>query len=138
VAEVFVDTSGWTAFHVRTETHHAEVAALIRRWQSRRTTVVTTNYILAELVSLLVSRLWVPHARRSAITDAIRTSSWVTVAHIDPTIDAEAWELLAQRPDKDWSLVDAASFAVMTRRKISEALTTDHHFDQAGFNRLLK
>ena len=138
MAEVFADTSGWAAYFVRTEARHADASALIKRWQSRRTVVVTTNYVLAELVSLLVNRARVPHALRIEITDAIRTASWVDVVPIDPTLDDDAWDLLRQRPDKDWSLVDCASFVVMTRRGVVDALTTDHHFEQAGFTRLLK
>jgi predicted nucleic acid-binding protein len=45
--------------------------------------------------------------------------------------------LLTQRQDKDWSLVDCASFIIMQRRGITETLTTDHHFEQAGFRLLL-
>jgi predicted nucleic acid-binding protein len=40
--------------------------------------------------------------------------------------------------DKEWSLVDCISFVVMTDRKLTDALTGDHHFEQAGFNALLK
>lgn len=57
---------------------------------------------------------------------------------VDPALDAAGWALLKSRPDKEWSLVDAASFIVMQERGIIEALTTDHHFEQAGFVRLLK
>jgi predicted nucleic acid-binding protein len=46
--------------------------------------------------------------------------------------------LLKARLDKEWSLVDCASFVVMQHRSIVEALTADHHFEQAGFVRLLK
>jgi predicted nucleic acid-binding protein len=45
---------------------------------------------------------------------------------------------LQQRPDKDWSLCDAVSFLLMAQHAIQGALTTDHHFEQAGFVRLLK
>lgn len=62
----------------------------------------------------------------------------VEVVHIDVTLDAQAWQLLTERQDKTWSLVDCASFALMQQRGISNALTTDHHFEQAGFVRLLK
>ena len=46
--------------------------------------------------------------------------------------------LIANRPDKDWSLTDCISFVVMTRYEIQEALTGDQHFEQAGFKALLK
>jgi len=60
----------------------------------------------------------------------------VYVVHVDPDLDEEAWDLLDRMLDKDWSLVDAASFIVMRRLGITEVLTTDHHFSQAGFVRL--
>lgn len=47
-------------------------------------------------------------------------------------------ELYSQRPDKNWSLTDCISFQVMKSFGITEALTGDHHFEQAGFVALLK
>lgn len=44
----------------------------------------------------------------------------------------------AQRPDKEWSLTDCTSFVVMKERGLEEALTSDHHFEQAGFRTLIK
>jgi hypothetical protein len=52
--------------------------------------------------------------------------------------DQAAWRLLTTHIDKMWSLADCASFVVMKERSITTALTTDHHFEQAGFVRLLK
>jgi predicted nucleic acid-binding protein len=46
--------------------------------------------------------------------------------------------LFSQRPDKEWSLTDCMSFLVMEDYKLVEALTADHHFEQAGFVALLK
>jgi predicted nucleic acid-binding protein len=62
----------------------------------------------------------------------------IEVIHISKEIDTKAWELLINRQDKEWSLVDCSSFIVMQDRKITESLTNDHHFEQAGFIRLLK
>ncbi|MBI5774136.1 MAG: type II toxin-antitoxin system VapC family toxin [Verrucomicrobia bacterium] len=47
-------------------------------------------------------------------------------------------ELYRQRPDKEWSLTDCLSFVVMEEQGIAQALTGDHHFEQAGFVALLK
>ncbi|WP_199307090.1 type II toxin-antitoxin system VapC family toxin [Alkalinema sp. FACHB-956] len=68
----------------------------------------------------------------------IRQNPYITRIHIDSTIDQTAWELCQNRPDKPWSLVDCSSFIVMRQMTIQQALTTDHHFEQAGFTRLLK
>ena len=47
-------------------------------------------------------------------------------------------DLYRIRPDKDWSLTDCISFVVMEEHGITDALTGDHHFEQAGFRALLK
>ena len=73
-----------------------------------------------------------------AFVESIKTSPYVEIIHIDVGLDGQAWQLLTHRQDKDWSLVDCSSFVVMQQRSIVEALTTDHHFEQAGFIRLLK
>ena len=99
---------------------------------------MTTNYVLAELVALLTSPLKVSRPLLITILNAIRTAAWVTVVHVDSDMDREAWVLLESRSDQAWSLVDCASFIVMRHRGITEALTSDHHFEQAGFVRLLK
>ena len=55
-----------------------------------------------------------------------------------PELFASGSDLYAQRLDKDWSLTDCISFVVMRERGIAEALTADHHFEQAGFTILLR
>lgn len=60
----------------------------------------------------------------------------VEILHIDTELDAATWSLLKARMDKEWSVVDASSFVIMKRNGITEALTSDHHFVQAGFVRL--
>lgn len=138
MAEVFADTSGWANFFVRTEPFNEQAVAFLNRFQARGTRVVTTNYVLAELVALLTSPVHLPRPQSITVIETIRAASWVEVVHIDQMLDAEAFALLKARPDKTWSLADCASFALMTRRGISDALTGDHHFEQAGFVQLLK
>jgi hypothetical protein len=55
-----------------------------------------------------------------------------------PTVYQAGFDLFATRPDKAWSLTDCISSGVMTGRKLSEALTADHHFEQAGFRAVFK
>jgi predicted nucleic acid-binding protein len=94
--------------------------------------------VLAELVALLTSPLRVPRPRLIGFINSIKTSPHVEIIHIDEVLDQQAWQLLTNRQDKERSLVDCASFVLMQRRGIYESMTTDHHFEQAGFVRLLK
>ena len=135
--EVFADTSGWASFFLEDDLHHAKAYLLIEQWKQQNRLVVTTNYILSELIVLLGSR----GQQRSVVLnhiETIRSVDWVEIVHIDEALDKKAWELLKKRLDKKWSLVDAVSFIVMEERGMTEALTADHHFEQAGFVRLLK
>jgi predicted nucleic acid-binding protein len=63
---------------------------------------------------------------------------YVEILYIDKATDNLAWQLCKSRLDKACSLVDCTSFIVMQQLEILETLTTDHHFEQAGFIRLLK
>jgi Predicted nucleic acid-binding protein, contains PIN domain len=67
----------------------------------------------------------------------LRTSSICELVWIDRDLYGEGWDLYRERSDKDWSLVDCCSFAVMRDRRIVAALTADRHFEQAGFAKLI-
>ena len=136
--EVFADTSGWASFFVDTEPYHAKAFMLMEQGQQKTRRVVTTNYVLSEILPLLTVRFRIRRARALKVIEAIRSAPWVEIVHVDEALDAAAWQLLENRLDKKWSLVDAVSFVVMKDRGITEALTTDHHFEQAGFTRLLR
>ena len=135
--EVFADTCGWANAFVNTEPHHAQAATLMAEWQQQNQHVVTTNYVLSELITLF-ARLGVPRSKGLDYIKTIRSAPWVKIIHITEKLDEEAWKLLADRWDKEWSLVDCASFVLMEARGLTEALTADRHFEQAHFIRLLK
>ena len=99
---------------------------------------MTTNYILSELVALFTSPLRLPRHLLVRYIETIKNASYVEIIHVDKGLDTAAWILLQERLDKEWTLVDCASFVVMKQHEITEAFTTDHHFEQAGFVRLLK
>ena len=135
--EVFADTSGWANAFVKTERYHLEASTLVKQCQQNNRRIVTTNYVLSELIAVF-SRLRVPRAKSLNYIEIIRSSTSVEIVHIDQSLDEKAWQLLARRLDKEWSIVDAVSFVVMQERELTEALTADHHFEQAGFVCLLK
>lgn len=135
---VFADTSGWDNLVDPTQPFHKTAASLYGAARRQGRKVVTTNYVLAELVALLTSPLHIPRPSVVRFIDGLTNSTFVEVVHVDAAMDGEAWRLLRSRQDKEWSLVDCSSFVLMHRRAVMEALTADHHFEQAGFVRLLK
>jgi predicted nucleic acid-binding protein len=138
MADLFVDTAGWGQIVDPSQGMHSQAAAIYRTVRQERRGIITTNYILTELVALLTSPLRIPRPQIVAFIKGLKTSPYIEIAHVSAALDAQAWQLLTQRQDKTWSLVDCSSFVMMRDRGIIEALTTDHHFEQAGFVRLLK
>ena len=136
--EIFADTSGWANYFVRTEPFHQEAKQLMQKWYKDRTLVITTNYVLSELVALFISPLKITRQQQIQAIETIKAVAWIEIVHIDQTLDDQAWQFLKTRNDKMWSLADCSSFVVMEQRQISQGFTTDHHFEQAGFVMLLK
>ena len=135
-ASLFVDTSGWAYLVDRSTPLHNDVTQLYQKALTQQRLLVTTNYVLAELVALLTSRSRISRQQIVMFIDALKAAPHVEIIHIDTALDGESWKLLKARIDKEWSLVDASSFVIMKRYQMTEALTTDHHFTQAGFVKL--
>ena len=133
---LFIDTSGWAYLADRSTVLHRNVQTIYQQAIARQRILVTTNYIIAEFVALMTSRSRISRQQIVQFVDALKVAPQVEIIHINTELDAEAWKLLKNRDDKEWSLVDASSFVVMFRYGMTEALTTDHHFMQAGFVQL--
>ncbi len=140
---IFVDTAGWACLLLSGDVHnklaaHYYSSAYREAQRSKFPTIVTSNYVLSELVAVITSRKI--ELRQSAIkfVNILQSEVHVTVIHIDKDTDQLGWDKLKMYTDKHWSLVDATSFILMERLMIKNALTTDVHFDQAGFERLLR
>ena len=134
--DLFVDTSGWVYYIDKLDAFHPVVIKHIHRILNKKQYLVTTNYVMAELVALLSSRYHISRNRLVEITSVLRKEHFIKIVHIGQDVDNEAWKLLETRLDKERSLVDASSFVVMKQRGITHALTSDHHFIQAGFIRI--
>ncbi len=128
---LFVDTSGWAAPLLTNTDHYDEMMAFSQLIVAQGRALITTNYVMAELVALLGARSHVSRRTLLDFVEQIRNSTQVVV--IDQALDDVAWRMLRQHEDKDWSLTDAASFVVMRNLGITEAFSSDKHFGQAGF-----
>jgi uncharacterized protein len=131
--ETFADTFYFVALLNPADAAYERARAATRNQQTR---LVTTAWVLTELANTLS-----PHPIRAqflATLQALQFDATAMILGPEPRWFAAGLELYAARPDKDWSLTDCISFAVMQERGITEALTGDHHFEQAGFKALLK
>ena len=128
----FADTSYYLAVLGPTDVHHAKAVALSR---VKRARYVTTEYVLLEVGNALHRS-----ADRGLFVALVAGLSVSPTTTILPA-SADLWQrgnaLYAARPDKDWSLTDCISFVVMGELGLTDALTADHHFAQAGFTPLL-
>ncbi len=136
--EIYVDTSGWASLADVSELFYGKAKEIYAAAIQNRRPLVTTNYVLAELVALMTSPMRFHRPRIIEFINGIKQSTFFDTIHIDKESDAKSWNLLSSRTDKNWSLVDCSNFVLMQENNILEALTTDHHFEQAGFIRLLK
>jgi len=136
--ELFVDTSGWGNLVDASQQFHVQAAALYRHARDQRQKIFTTNYVIAELIALLSSPLRLPRTRIVSFIDNLKSSPYLEIVHVDSALDKQGWQLFKSRLDKEWSLVDCTSFVLMEQRGAQKALSTDHHFEQAGFVTLFK
>jgi predicted nucleic acid-binding protein len=97
--------------------------------------LVTTEYVLVEVGDALSRPL--DRSRFLSLVETLAADENADVVPADLQLLSEGIDLFRNRPDKDWPLTDCLSFVVMTRRGITDALTGDEHFRQAGFNPLL-
>lgn len=128
---LFADTFYFIALLNPSDPYHARVATSAPR---RRERILTHGFVLTEVGDAL---LRVPNRSVFArFVTRLRSDSRFELLPASQDLFDRGLSLYEQRNDKDWSLTDCISFVVMTERKLTDALTGDHHFTQAGFNAL--
>jgi uncharacterized protein len=130
---MLLDTSGLLCLHFSTEPLHTQACIEYQK----ATTRLTHSYIIAEYVALANARRFSRSSVLNFVVDLLSSPDIETV-WVDEPIHRAAIELLIVRQDKTYSLCDAVSFILMRQRGITEALTTDRHFEQEGFVRVLQ
>jgi uncharacterized protein len=128
----FADTGYFVAILNPRDQYHDRAKAYVGAGRS----LVTTQFVLAEVAATFARAA--DRQRFLDLLDALESDPDATIVPASDELFTAGVELYRQRPDKDWSLTDCISFVVMQREQITEALTADHHFEQAGFVALLK
>ena len=128
----FADTSFYIAVSNPKDTWHAAAVAASEVYHSA---VVTTDYVLLEIGNHLCD----PGDRELflGLVEMLREDGNTTILSASAEIFEAGLRLYRERPDKRWSLTDCISFVVMREHGLTEALTGDRHFEQAGFRALL-
>jgi len=133
MSEVFADTFYFLALLSPTDAANRKAREVT---VGQPATLVTTAWVLTELANSLAGRR--TRAGFLKMSDSLRSNPAVVIVAPEQGLFEAGIELYAARPDKDWSLTDCISFLVMQRRGITDALTGDRHFAQAGFRTLLR
>lgn len=128
---VFADTFYYLALLSKDDAAHLRAVRIV---PDLDLVVVATAWVLTEVADAFCE----PGQRRvfMELLKTLRADPDVTLVPPNEEIFEAGLDLYGRRSDKDWSLTDCISFAVMETHGLSEALTADHHFEQAGFKAL--
>ena len=128
VERIFVDTSAWFAYVNQADRRHAAVSRLLDPFEGR---IVTSNFVLDEVVTLCLNRLGHADARR--VGELLLDPLVVDLVRVTGQDEAAAWDLFCHRPDKTYSYTDCTSFVLLRRLRVPRVAALDEHFRQEGF-----
>lgn len=131
IRAVFVDTGGWVALRYGRDQYHGRARSILRRLRTDGIGLVTTEWVLAESVTLLKARGAVDHAL--ALGEAIQAGRLGHLLESTPERRRRAWDLFVRYRDRRVSWVDCASFAVMEEIGLTQFFGFDEDFVRAGF-----
>lgn len=135
---VFADTGYWIAIIDQQDVLHQKAITLAMEVGDAGAGIITSEMVLVEVLTYFAKHG--PYWRAVAVgmmAQAMKDPSITVVPQTSRQFRA-ALDFYTQRPDKQWSPTDCASFLIMQERNITEALAYDEHFVQAGFRALLR
>ena len=130
---VFADTAFYAASLMPRDAFHARAVEASRQ---NRATIITTEFVIVELLNFFAGTNG--RATATRFVQSLRTDPDTIIVAASNQLIERGFDLFAKRPDKEWSLTDCISFVVMEEQGVTEALTSDADFEQAGFKVLLK
>jgi len=135
VADLFLDTSYAIALASSTDQHHESALDLANWIETEDRHLVTSRAVVLEIGNALSKLRY--RAAAVALLEAIERDPNLEIVPLSEELYRQSLDLYRQHQDKEWGLTDCVSFAIMQERNITEALTADDHFRQAGFRILL-
>lgn len=133
--DVFVDTSGLYALIDKKDAHHGAARDIAVAMARAGRVLVLTDYVIAETATLAKARSGGRAAVR--VIDFVEQSASVAVERIDAGRFEATTRYFRKHIDHAYSFTDCTSFLVMRELRLVSAITSDHHFREAGFEPLL-
>ncbi len=136
MTEVFLDAAYAIALSASSDQYHGRAEELAVQLEANGARLITSRAVVLEIGNALAKLRY----RSAAIQllDSLEEDPNVEIIPISEQLYKRALQLYRERPDKEWGITDCISFIVMQDRGLTEALTTDEHFQQAGFRALLR
>lgn len=134
--ELFLDAAYLIALAVPNDQHHDRAVALRDELKLAPQRLITTRAVALEIGDALAKARYRPAAVQ--LLRAFERDPNVEVVPISEELYERAFQLYQDRRDKEWGITDCVSFVVMQDRGLTSALTTDKHYQQAGFRALLR
>jgi predicted nucleic acid-binding protein len=131
----FLDTAYAIALSAVTDQYHQKAEILSRQIETEAIPLITTRAVILEIGNALAKFRY--RAAAIELLDSLEEDLNVEIIPLSEELYSQAIELYRQRPDKEWGITDCISFVVMQDYGVTDALTTDEHFNQAGFKALL-
>lgn len=121
---IFIDTSAHFALANSKDLDHQRAKIFLKQLSDQNTTLIVSNFVIAETYTLMLKKIgrdlaihYIESLRRTAVVEQISEPD-----------EKRAWEIILNFQDKDFSYVDATSFAVMERLGLARSFAFDDHF----------
>lgn len=131
----FLDAAYTIALSAVTDQCHQKAEVLAERIETEAIPLITTRAVVLEIGNALARLSY--RAAAIKLLDSLEEDPNVEIIPLSDELYNRGMEVYRQRPDKEWGITDCISFVVMEDYGLTEALTTDEHFKQAGFRALL-